>query len=69
MPRADIPMSNKQPTRSGARDFSFELLTTAILNQLKNLGEIEDFKGQGEKATIKKVGKKTFTKVTTKKTI
>ena len=66
MPRADLPMSNKQPTRSGAIDFSFELLTTAILNQLKNLGIIEDFKGQGGKAKIKKVGKKSFTKVSAK---
>ena len=66
MPRADLPMSNKQPTRSGARDFTFELLTTAILNQLKNLGIIDDFKGQGQNAKIKKPGKKTFTKVSAK---
>ena len=65
MPRADIPMS-KQPTRSGAADFSYDLLTTVVLNNLKRAGEILDFKGSKEKAKIKKPGTKSYTKAVSK---
>jgi hypothetical protein len=59
-------MSKRQPTRSGALDFSYDLLTTVVLNRMKNDGDIDDFKGSKEKAKIKRPGTKSYTKAVSK---
>jgi len=42
------------------------MLSTVVLNSLKDKGEIEDFKGSKEKAKIKKPGAKSYTKAVSK---
>ena len=54
---------SKQPTRAGAVDFSLDLLTMVVLNRLKNAGTIDDFKGRGKEARIKKPNMSRYTPV------